>query len=181
MDVVHKFKYVISLKEVVDYYDVILQLKIELRAEFVYSKENNEIYAIVLTGNDERIKNTSLCKKYNSHFDYCGKQIYPTKQDLIYYNNELDKFNSSFVDDNGNFIVGFEYDDDINEVIPITILKKEHILKMNTLMYDLVEFDIEMDMLLTDEEKRVSNGLENHPLLRGRINKCYWKDVVETV
>ena len=147
-DYVHEFLYTINLSTDVDYYNVILQMQIDLRCKFEY--HDKQIIAIKLPSRfmPDRLSNVTVWKNSKEEPDYMQKQLYyPNINDSKYDNITNDDY----------------YD-------------KEDIEKMRKQYKDFQLFKNEFELL--NKEKYIIDGLLNHPLIKDLIVTHEWIDTM---
>jgi hypothetical protein len=153
MNLYHDFLYIIKLKNAVDYFDVIMQLQVNVKAKFDYCPKLNEIRVLKITppydiSKEDRFTNTSLYKKY---------------KDTLYRRPIYVEYPSP--DSVGPFY--WDIADD---------LTKEQYMELATERQDDFQLFGE-EIALTDEERILINNVQTSPLISNNIVKCYWKDL----
>ena len=152
---VHEFLYVIDLSKSVDYYNVILQMQIDLRIKFEYNEKTNKIIVLRLPSNKilDRLENVTVWKNHD--------KAYMTN--CLYLPNMND---SKFDDPKFLETVDKELYPNINEdIIMHRQCNKDFLLFKN-------------EFITTDEESHAINGLLNHSLIKDLVIKSEWEDTV---
>ncbi len=167
MDQLRDIHYVLELTEDVDYFDVILQIQINLRSVFSYNSYDKTITLIKfsITDSDDRLKNTSLYKLYGTNYKWEEDKMTYHNLSRILKNHEED-IAEGYLRNKIYFYGGDEpkeYSiDEINNLI------KQKEIEFENLFVKEIKF--------TENELKFIEKIVKHPLLENKIKGFAWKE-----
>ena len=159
----NEFCYQIELSGDIDYFKVIMQMRVDLENEFEYDKETNSITVVTLTESDTRGLATRAFKKY-------GNKLFLKNS----YINRLSRLlNDSYK--NGSDVIHLnEFSEDGDDDYQTTVYSQQEIHLMIFNAKKEIEDLFGSDISFTNDENAFIQAVSTHHLLKDIPKQYKW-------